>query len=288
MQNMWRQFVQKTHRRAAGGQSGLRNDELGSPFTWSAHQHNKHTTQPNTKDPSLVVNQRPPPKGDSSQQPSCCWSNTVKSDWCGFSHHHTAAFRVCEWAAGSLHSSKSTEQARVSQLSVPTGDCSLCATETACRRRASPPLVGLMVKRPSCLSDSLATRCCLCNACMTSLSTQKMLLWFVSPSTPAAPQNATGNAGRHLLQCAELFPGFPSKRTPAPQTVFVFNVVCSVHYCRSSPLWPHVKAPPTVNYPFSRSTFARLSCFPSFPDFPTHFTTSWNAGSSRSDPDSLG
>lgn len=43
MQNMGRQFVQKTHRRAAGGQSVLRNTELGSAFTWSAHKHDKHT-----------------------------------------------------------------------------------------------------------------------------------------------------------------------------------------------------------------------------------------------------
>lgn len=76
-------------------------------------------------------------------------------------------------SAASLRSSKSTAGVRVWRLSVPPGDPSLCATETACRRRASPPLVGLMlIKRPSCLSDPWAARCCLC-ACMTSLSTQR-------------------------------------------------------------------------------------------------------------------
>lgn len=50
---------------------------------------------------------------------------------------------------------------------------------------------------------------------------------------------------------------------------------------KSSPprLLKPMTRPPTVNYPFSRSTFARLSCFSSFPAFPTHFTTPWDAGS---------
>lgn len=50
---------------------------------------------------------------------------------------------------------------------------------------------------------------------------------------------------------------------------------------KSSPprLLKPMMRPPTVNYPFSRSTFARLSCFSSFPAFPTHFTTPWDAGS---------
>lgn len=118
-----------------------------------------NTHPPNVTDPLLVLNHQSPLKGaNSQQQPKLSLKQRCKkwpvltARWCGFSRRqsHYVAVCVCEWVGGSLHSSNNTDQDQVSQLSVPTGDCPLCTTETVRRRRASPPLLSLMViKSPS-------------------------------------------------------------------------------------------------------------------------------------------
>lgn len=118
-----------------------------------------NTHPPDAMDPLLVLNHQSPLKGDNSQQQPklllkqrCKKWAVLTARWCGFSRRqsHYVAVCVCEWAGGSLHSSNNTDQDQVSQLSVPTGDCPLCTTETVRRRRASPPLLSLMViKSPS-------------------------------------------------------------------------------------------------------------------------------------------
>lgn len=127
---------------------------------------------------------------------------------------------------------------------------------------------------------------------MTLLCTQKNIP-FVRQlmGSKNSSENVPENAGLactifyNVLNCA-LFsipipvqPSHPKKKTnkKLPYLGLFYPEV----NIKSSPprLLKPMTRPPTVNYPFSRSTFARLSCFSSFPAFPTHFTTPWDAGS---------
>lgn len=262
-----------------------------------------NTHPPNVMDRLLVLNHQSPLKGDNSQQQPklslkqrCKKWPVLTARWCGFSRlqSHYVAVCVCEWVGGSLHSSNNTDQDQVSQLSVPTGPQKLSAGAGRLRlcwvwwlSKALPLLIILSRWLLSC--NGLVAPAAHMTLPCTHKNTPLVRQWMGSENSS---KNVPGNAGLacttfyNVLNCGlfsipiHVQPSHPPKKTnkKLPYLGLFYPEV----NIKSSPprLLKPMTRPPTVNYPFSRSTFARLSCFSSFPAFPTHFTTPWDAGSS--------
>lgn len=263
-----------------------------------------NTHPPDAMDPLLVFNHQSPLKGDNSQQQPklslkqrCKEWPVLTARWCGFSRRksHYVAVCVCEWVGGSLHSSNNTDQDQVSLQEIvrsapqklPTGAGRLRHWWVWCLSKALPLL------KPSATGYCLVMVWWLQQHIWHYRAPRKILLSFASGWAVKIPaRTSLGMLGWHrpsftTVWTVHTFP-FPSMFSPPTppkkenKKLPYLGLLYPEVNIKSSPprlLKPMTSPPPTVNYPFSHSTFARLSCFSSFPAFPTHFTTPWDAGS---------